>query len=87
MKGKALPFLKHEQFSVSYSCVAYIEQSDSLKLKVFRIAEELELKCYWKVMAILRWTTLHFFFFTAQPSIFFLTPKGMHMGTHIQTQD
>lgn len=54
MKGNALPFLDHEQFSVSYSCVWYVEQSDSLKLKVFRITEEFELKCYLKTMTILK---------------------------------
>lgn len=43
MKGKALP-LKHEQFSISCSCTAYIEQSDSLELKALRITEEFELK-------------------------------------------
>lgn len=51
MKGKELP-LKHEQFSVSFSCTAYVEQSDSLELKVLRITEEFELKDSWKAMAI-----------------------------------
>lgn len=54
MKGKALPFVRHEQFSVSYSCIAYIEQSDSLTLKVLRITEEFELQGFWKAMAVLK---------------------------------
>lgn len=86
MKGKALP-LRHEQFIffhilVSYSCVAYIEQSDSLKLKVLRITEEFELKGSWKAMAILRIEYVKLFFvFTVQSSIFVLRPKSAHMET------
>lgn len=71
MQGEeALPFLKHEQFSVSYSCVAYIEQPDSLKQKVSRITEEFELKGSGKAMAILKIECIKPFFFTVQVQYF-----------------
>lgn len=44
MKDKTLSFSRREQFIISYSSVAYIEESDSLELKVMRKTEEFEFK-------------------------------------------
>lgn len=49
MKDKTLSLSRHEQFIISYSSVAYIEESDSLELKVLRKTEELHFKVYLKI--------------------------------------
>lgn len=49
MKDKTLSFSRHEKFIISYSSVAYIEESDSLELKVLRKTEELHFKVYLKI--------------------------------------
>lgn len=64
MKDKTLSFSRREQFIISYSSVAYIEESDSLELKVMRKTEEFEFKGSWKAMAIFK--TVSNFYFTIQ---------------------
>lgn len=53
-KWKTLSCLRHKQFIISYSSVVYIEESDSLELKVLRETEEFEFKGSWKAMAIFK---------------------------------